>query len=1166
MKYESILCDLCQHLVHPNCNNIDRSTLESLGNETGDWFCKTCNYEIFPHFLLENNKRDSIITSTVNNTYITHDDCSVCHRLVTGSNTLACGTCRHWVHKNCIGHFKDRAEYQNFLYDYNDKHWDCPECLSDMLPFIKLDDDEFRILLLENMYSPIAINNETFKELYLSLQKMDFLNSIDKDDKFFNDIDPDVNFTTMEKCNYILDTEKLPDQTQNQLYMMTFNLRSIRMNFEKFTTLLNSVERKIHIISITESWLSEKDNIVDYTLPGYHPPLYQNRNTHGGGVITYIHEDIKTFKINKTASYLDEYNHFLATDITINNKSMTILNIYRSPSESNNVFQPKLEEILGKIGHKLCYILGDFNFNLINSRHHSPTDDFLNLMTANYCKPLITKPTRITSDSATLIDNIWTNDITTESKITSYIIITDISDHLPCMTIIESDKLNLKGYKTIQKRIIDDERQMSFRKDIERRKHILDEIIKNSHLDVDGCYTKYFEEIKDIYNSNFPIVKKKIHNKAFSKPWMNEEILKLIKKKNKLYSRKVKSDSKDIRSKFKAIKRELEDKIKSEKRSYYMDLLSKKNKTCKERWDTIRSIINRKRPTQTCMVANDTLGKHYSTVAKKLADGLPNLSDNDIPTTSSTTECITNHRFNFSFVQERNVYENIIKLDVNKGPGIDELDVKSTKMIADILSPHLTILFNHSIHMGIYPDIFKTARCVPIFKGIPLDPEEPINYRPISVLNTINKVFERLIHEQLVKYLERNNLLPGFQYGYRKRHSTSQAILDYTDHIIRTLNQRCIAISVFMDLSKAFDTVSKDILKQKLKQLGLLNESTKLIDSYMSNRKFCLKKDEQHFNLEYGVPQGSILGPLLFIVYTFDMINISRNNKVIVYADDTTVVITGRNLTEAKQHTNDILERFYKYFTLNKLSINPSKTKYMVYLPRFRLQKNHCKTQDCHNIDLIMHDKVLSQVKSIRFLGLMINDKLTWDMHKKHIVTKVNRTLGILYKTKPLMNEYNLVNMYKTFVEPYFLYGIEIWGHSVKSEKDPVKCVQNKAIRIVYDCYRSADAWSQNDRIQTIEELYRKVITRTCYKHHSKLLPKYFAENKMPNLMYYDEKRPEKTRNTLNNMLDYRHLTKNDTNYNNPFITDCIHMWNEQTIDEKRKPYEHHWNRVVGGS
>ena len=262
-----------------------------------------------------------------------------------------------------------------------------------------------------------------------------------------------------------------------------------------------------------------------------------------------------------------------------------------------------------------------------------------------------------------------------------------------------------------------------------------------------------------------------------------------------------------------------------------------------------------------------------------------------------------------------------------------------------------------------------------------------------------------------------------------------------------------------MDLSKAFDTVDKNILKQKLMDLGLNDISTSLIDSYMTNRKFCMNTDKEHYTLTYGVPQGSILGPLLFIMYTYDMTSITKNNKVIVYADDTTVLISGRNLTEAKQHCNDILNRFYQYFTLNKLSINPTKTKYMIYRPNYHGYKNKKQMHDTTHTKIIMNEIPLEQVNLIKFLGVMINDKLTWDDHKRLIFSKICKTIGILYKCKKFMNQSECVNMYKTFVQPYFLYSIEVWGHTIQSENDILVKLQSKIIRILSDCKRTADAW-----------------------------------------------------------------------------------------------------------
>ena len=431
-----------------------------------------------------------------------------------------------------------------------------------------------------------------------------------------------------------------------------------------------------------------------------------------------------------------------------------------------------------------------------------------------------------------------------------------------------------------------------------------------------------------------------------------------------------------------------------------------------------------------------------------------------IPNTSTSNKSFnennkdTKATFSIKETNRDEIYESIIKLDKNKGPGIDDLNVKCLKFVADLISPHLCILFNESVLKHEYPKIFKTAKCVPIYKGCNLDPLEPESYRPISILNALNKVYEKIIHEQIYKYLETEKLLPEFQYGFRKNHNTSQAILDYVNTIHKNSKINQVSIAIFMDLSKAFDTVNKQILSTKLTRLGFDTNSRDLLINYMTDRQFVFPNDPNTiYTLDEGIPQGSILGPLLFIIYTYDIKYVSVHNKIIVYADDTTAIVSGRNFREAIEKGNDILQRFLDYFNLNKLSINLIKTKCMIYGPK---TMKHGQKKDTI---LMMDGEEIEEVSEIKFLGIIINNKLSWEKHKLYVNRKVSQSLGIIYNCKKVMSEEEVINIYKTFSQSNPLYVIEVWGHSIKSENDILIKAQNKVLRMIFDCKRSNDAW-----------------------------------------------------------------------------------------------------------
>ena len=907
---------------------------------------------------------------------------------------------------------------------------------------------------------------------------------------------------------------------------------------------------RIDIIVLTETWLTDESNLKDYDIDGYHPPLIQNRDSKsGGGVLIYLHTRFDKFHIRKDLSFKDEFNHCLTVEYTYNKIKHLITACYRSPSDNNiERFLSSLECVIQKFKYKST-IAGDMNLNLINYQQHEETNNYYNLFTSNSYQLLTTNPTRITNETSSLIDHIWSNNLENE-KISSYILVTDITDHLPCI-YVEHSNSHSKTFEYVQYRQITNKNREYFTDSIKQAEESLNSHTTNCKTNTQAKYDNYFGHLQQLYDASFPIKKKKVHQKLINKPWIDADLQRLIKKKNRAFSKKTKSKTLASAENYKKLKNELTQKLQTAKKDYYCRKLHDESSTIKQKWDCLRTLIHRgKSSTAFCPIESKQLGTHYSTIAERLSKKLKNISYDDIPHSSHEskpyqTSNKTSREFTFTELTPNEIYEEILKLDKNKGPGPDNLDVKSVKSIANIIAPHLCTLFNLSVQDALYPNIFKKAKCVPIFKGSPLDPYLPVNYRPISILNCLNKTLERLLHNQMYEYMESNNIFPDFQYGYRKRRNTSQAVLKLNDIIETNKLKNKVTIAIFMDLSKAFDTVDKDILCSKLYNIGFSINSSNLIYDYMSDRTFCIKNDDKTtFTHRYGVPQGSILGPLLFLAYIHDMDTFCKHIEKIVYADDTTAIVTGRNINEAKQKANDILEQFYNYFAINKLTINEGKTKYMIL--DFRHKK--LRSRDIDSTQLVMNNIIINQIRQIRFLGIVINDKLTWNDHKLHIKNSINKVLGIIYSCRNILKHSYLINIYNTFIYPFFNYCISLWGSSIQAHKDPLNVLQNKIMRIIFSCKRTEDAWNcdTKNQILTVKQLYYMEIAKLCYKQHN---GSFLTEmnTMMPHM--YDT---EKDRNTKSvTAHNYKYTSK----CSKTFPKNCIKLWNNLPTEIKDLAY-----------
>ncbi|NRB82034.1 MAG: reverse transcriptase family protein, partial [Saccharospirillaceae bacterium] len=594
------------------------------------------------------------------------------------------------------------------------------------------------------------------------------------------------------------------------------------------------------------------------------------------------------------------------------------------------------------------------------------------------------------------------------------------------------------------------------------------------HLSFKELYDKWFIKSVNHRKSNY-----------LRKDWITIGIASSCKNKNILYRKWCQNKTKKAWNDYIIYKRELDKQISKAKYDFYDREFNKCKSDLKKTWQSINNILGRNVKNKLLTFpghdASHNFNKYFTNVAQNLLNEQYNnekldkstdfrkfLKQNDITQEDDEEP--------FSVSDLKNFINN---LNNNKS---SYFRPKILKLVTKILCPVLIKLFTSCYKDGYFPNELKIAKVIPIYKNRG-DIKELSNYRPISMLPTFSKLFEKLIHKHLLTYFNQNNIISSSQYGFRAGHSTLHALINATENAYRALDQNYHTLGIFLDFSKAFDTVNHAILLSKLKHYGINKSMLTLLTSYLSNRFQYVSygdSDSTLLPITTGVPQGSVLGPLLFIIFINDLSDISNNAKFILFADDANMFLSHTDRKVLYKQANDTLYRVYEYCISNRIIINIDKCSFIEF-------GKHSNNEKLH---LGILNNTLENVNKCKFLGVYINKDLNWKDHMIHVKQQLSKATGAINMVKGYVPQKILRNIYFSLIQPYLIYCLPIWGSNHNcTEFHEIFVVQKRALRIITNNtakinnqYQHTKPLFQKTNILTVHNLYYYLISNECRK------------------------------------------------------------------------------------
>ena len=834
--------------------------------------------------------------------------------------------------------------------------------------------------------------------------------------------DEESQVTSTQKDFSFLDDDMDELKNTRGLKIAHLNTNGLLSKLDYLKIMLNGTFFDIFAVSETKLDANILDDEIK--IDGY-VSYRLDRNRHGGGVLFYVNNQLESHLLKHLTD--SKYESLWIKVCLDKTKPIFLSVVYRPPSkgsdlESTDQLCAYLKECDSKLPQiKEVFICGDFNCNMMS--RYALSSKIKDLCSSLSLKQLIEEPTRVTPHSSTLLDLIMTNSVNISK---AGVIDPGVSDH-SLVYVIRKFKRPKGEPKIIRvrsfKNFVDDD----FLRDLRNS----DWSYFLNFTDLDQSCDIFNSIVKTVADKHAPFVTHKIKGKI--EAWVTNDLLQAIKERN--YFKKKANQTKSIIdwNSFTQKRNQVNNMKNTLKQDYFNTLLTDNAKRPKQLWKTLKTLVPNGKNTTTSVKRLVTEDGIDVTCPKGIADHFNNffvnvgvtLASKFSTDTSKVNPPVSEKLFNFSKTNTKCVQDHIKYLKNGKATGLDGIGSRILKAGAPVLSIYLSKIFNCSLATGYVPKCWKIKRVSPVHKGdVKTDPS---NFRPISILPIPMKIFEKIVHDQVSTFIKENTFLNDRQSGFRKLFSTTTAVLDVSENILEQLDKNNFVGAVLIDLKKAFDTVDHKILLKKLWCYGFQNQSFDWFESYLTDRQQLtlvnnIMSDLLHEDV-YGVPQGSVLGPLLFLLYIDDIKSVIQNAYCHLYADDTIILKGASDPDSLIASLERELSNVDHWLSINKMTINTKKTEVIFFGNKAHLKKLDNKTVRYLDTPLKRKDKV-------KYLGVLFDEKMQWKYQIKNITQKASLKLGKIKAIASFLTPHTKKLLVNALVMPYFHYCSPAWSNA----------------------------------------------------------------------------------------------------------------------------------------